>query len=205
MRKNESNFLRARKKPVAVKTAILCSVLLLFVVSTLQPADFGLKFLAGWTQAGVNSDRISRINRLGFGGGFEVWFFKLIGLEVDAIYTVKGYRFNSEAKDHDFAEISFPVLLKARLFLDGSSTLSLSILGGGVYSRFLTEMDQDFEQYDFGIIAGASLEKRWGKVGLLVEGRYNWGLRDQSDEYMPFRFSFKTRTFFLLAGVNLHF
>ena len=205
MRKKESDLLRARKKPAAVKTAILCSGLLLFVVSTLRPADFGVKFLAGWTHAGVNYDTVPHINRLGFGVGFEAWFFKLIGLEVDAFYAVKGYHVNGEAKDHDFAEINFPLLLKARLFLDGASTLSLSVFGGGAYSRFLTAMDQDFDQHDFGIIAGVSLEKRWGKVGLLLEGRYNWGLRYQSDEYMPDRFSFKTRTFFLLAGANLHF
>ncbi len=200
----ESDSLRARRKAAAVKAAILYSGLLFFVVSTLQAADFGAKFLAGWTVAGVNRD-IPNINRFGFGAGFEVWFFKPIGLEVDAIYAVKGYRVNSEARDHDFAEISFPVLLKVRLFLDGASTLSLSVLGGGVYSRFLTEMDPDFEQYDLGIIAGASLEKRLGKIGLLLEGRYNWGLCNQSDEYMPYRFSFKTRTIFLLAGVNLYF
>jgi hypothetical protein len=146
MRKNESELFRAGKRAAKVKAAIFCSGLLLSGVSTLRPADLGLKFLAGWTHAGVNYDRISSLNRLGFGVGFEAWFFSWIGLEVDAIYAVKGYHVRGEAEDHDFAESSSPMLLKARLFLDGSSTLSFSVFGGGAYSRFITKMDQDFDQ-----------------------------------------------------------
>lgn len=204
MRKNESGLRPARRKPAFTKAAVLCAGLLIFAVSTLGASEFGAKFLAGWARAGVNRDTVPNINRLGFGVGFEGWFFNLIGWEVDAFYTVKGYRSNWDDRDHDFAEISFPILLKTRLFLDGASTLSLSVFGGGSYSRFLTEMDENYDQHDFGIIAGASLEKRLGKIGLLLEGRYHWGLRDQSDEYLPSRFEFKTRTFFLLVGANLH-
>jgi len=174
----------------------------LSAVSEARPADLGLKLLAGWAHAGVESKMPPPIDRLGFGIGFEAWIFRGLGVEADLVYSRKGYHVTWETEDHDFAEISFPVLLKARFFLDGASTLSLSIFGGGAYSLFLTEMDPDFRQHDWGIIAGASLEKRLGGIGLLLEGRYHWGLLYQSDEYMPGRFSFKTRTFYLLAGVR---
>jgi len=194
---------------MAATKMLLCSGLFLLVASMLHPSDFGVRYLAGWANAGVNYDTVPNINRLGFGVGFEAWFLKMIGLEIDVFYTDKGYQgYESEGyKDHDFAEISFPLLLKTRLFFDRASTLSLSVFGGGAYSRILSEMDRDwsFKRYDLGIIAGASLEKRLGNISLVLEGRYNWGLRYLSDEYMPSRFSFKTRTLFLLAGMNVHF
>ena len=195
-----------------MKKGILLMGLFLLSISDLSPADFGVKFLAGWAYAGVNYENLPNINRLGFGIGFEAWFLKFIGLEVDVFYTDKGYQSYDDRysygwrwKDYDFAEISFPLFLKTRFFLDRALTLSLSAFGGGAYCRFLSNMDENFDQYDFGIIAGATLEKRLGNIGLVLEGRYNWGLRWQSDQYMPSRFSFKTRTFFLLAGANLHF
>jgi hypothetical protein len=206
MPKSGSILFGTGAKRAALKTAGLCSGLLFFAVAALRPADFSLKLLAGWTNSGLHYDydSLSRINRPGFGAGFEVWFFKWVGLEVDALYAVRGYRWSGEPEDRDFAALSFPVLLKGRFFFDRAATISFSLFGGGSYDRFLTKMDQDFDQHDFGIVAGASLEKRLGKVGLLLEGRYEWGLNYQSDEYFPDRFSFKTRTFFLLAGISLH-
>lgn len=205
MEKQRTGSLESGRKAGAVKAAVLCSGLLIFAAPALPSADLGVKFLAGWAHAGVNAERVPSINRIGFGAGFEAWLNRWIGLEVDALFTVKGYRVDWETWEHEFAEISFPLLLKGRVFLDSASTLSLSAFGGGAYSRFLTEMDPNFEQYDFGIIAGGSIEKRLGRIGIMLEGRYHWGLRYQSDEYLPGRFSFKTRTFYLLAGANLHY
>ena len=192
-------------KTAAAGTAISLFWLLMAAVPPVHSAELGVKFLAGWAHAGVNAQRVPSINRIAFGAGFEAWLIRWIGLEVDAFFTVKGYRVEWEDREHDFAEISFPVLLKARVFLDRAATLSLSAFGGGAYSRFLTEMDPNFERYDFGIIAGGSIEKRLGRIGFILEGRYHWGLRYQSDEYLPSRFSFKTRTLYLLTGANLHF
>lgn|GEM_PF-3413857 len=192
-----------RREQAAAKRVLLAAGLFLFVVSGLRSTDLGLKFLAGWTRAGVYSPPPEAIDRLGFGAGFDFWMFKNFGLEVDAFYCRKGYDLDWIDEVHGFSEISFPVLLKARVFLDKSSTVSLSAFGGGRYSRFLTDMDPNYGQHDWGIVAGGSVEKRLSRTVLSLEGRYDWGLLYQSDEYMPGRFEFKTRTFFLLAGVRL--
>jgi len=64
-------------------------------------------------------------------------------------------------------------------------------------------MDPNYRQHDVGIVVGSGIERSFEKVGFFIEIRSHWGLLEQSDEYLPRRFEFKTRTLFVMTGIRI--
>jgi hypothetical protein len=177
--------------------------LLIAFNSDLGSADFNLKCIGGWSYSNLNREGIDGINSITFGMGLELWTFEYLGLEIDILYVRKGYYSDPENSDKTFTEISIPLLIKSKIPFGADSQYAFNIFGGLEYSPILTEMDPNYGQHDFGIVVGGSLERWFKKISLFIESRYDWGLLNQSDEYLPWRFEFKTRTFFLMTGIKI--
>jgi len=151
-------------------------------------------------------------------GAFVAWDFKPnLGLQIDALYSQKGTKFNTqevfEGIPVDFAfeasldYLEFPILLRttfpstgnvrARIFGGPSFAFKVSdevtFTANGV--SFEDEELPEFKSNDFGFVIGGAVE--FGKI--FFDVRYNWGLidindtEDDSDEV-------KTRTFGFMVG-----
>jgi hypothetical protein len=193
-----------RRENVKIIRAILFAFLLfLFAVIDSGAAELNIKPMIGWSYSNLDREGIKGINRITAGIGLEVWIIKNFGLEIDAIYVKKGYYCSSCETDKVFTEISIPLLIKSRVLFGKGSHYKFSVFGGFEYSPILTEMDPYFGQHDLGVVVGSSLERSFEKVGFFVEMRYDWGLLEQSDEYLPGRFEFKTRTLYVMAGIKM--
>jgi hypothetical protein len=195
---------RFRREDVKINKAILFAFsLFLFSFIDLGAAELNLKSMIGWSHSNLDYEGIKGINRITSGIGFEIWIIKNLGFEIDAMYVKKGYYCSSCETDKVFTEISIPLLIKSRVLFGKGSHYKFSVFGGFEYSPILTEMDPYFGQHDLGIVVGSSLERSFEKVGFFVEMRYDWGLLEQSDEYLPRRFEFKTRTLYVMTGIKI--
>lgn len=195
---------RFRREDVKINKAILFAFFLfLFSFIDSGAAEWNLKPMIGWSHSNLDNERIKGVNRITSGIGLELWIIKNLGFEIDAIYVKKGYYCSKCEADKVISEISIPLLIRSRVFFGKGSHYIFSVFGGFEYSPILTEMDPYFGQHDLGIVVGGSLERSFEKVGFFVEMRYDWGLLEQSDEYLPGRFEFKTRTLFVMTGIKI--
>jgi hypothetical protein len=165
--------------------------------------ELHIKPMIGWSHSKLDYERIKGIDRITAGIGLEIWIIKNLGFEIDAIYVKKGYYRSYSKTEEDFTEISIPLLIKSRVLFGKGHQYIFSVFGGFEYSPILTEMDPNFGQHDLGIVVGSSLERSFEKLGYFIEMRYDWGLIEQSDEYLPGRFEFRTRTLYLMTGIKI--
>ena len=119
---------------------------------------------------------------------FELGIWALT-LRPEANFVEKGYRFNGVAEvKHRYLEI--PVLLKFNPFND--AVVSPFIVVGPSWSKHLNEKvtllgttttyNDHADRWDAAGVAGAGIEFNLSeKVGLSVQGRYNFGMRDLDD------------------------
>jgi hypothetical protein len=148
----------------------------------------------------------TRLPGVVLGGGIEFGDGGL-SAETDVLYIEKKSRYVSRNWDSTLAEISIPLLLKAKAG-HGSGPY---LLGGCEIAYILSQSQVGHgenehwhlptRKYDGGLVVGGGFEIERGGVALEVEGRYHLGLvattRFSGDDY-----DFKTRVFVLLAGVR---
>lgn len=146
-------------------------------------------------------------NRNGWAGGI---FFGgnrqgTLGVMAEVLYAKKGAEFGSSSVDLHYIEI--PVLARLNI---GSANRNSGIvfygIGGPVFDlRLKAQQDSldvknNYESTDLGVIAGAGLEIS----RLLVEARYNWGLRNIAKASGGSPTDLKSRSFAVLAGIRFN-
>jgi opacity protein-like surface antigen len=159
-------------------------------------------FAQGWSagiRGGLNltdvkfdseGDSPSLSNRLGFvGGGFVIVpLVSWLEVQPEALYTMKGARFDEEGIDSslwlDYVE--FPVLARVsrrtsgalRYYLAAGPSLAVRVRARTrtKFGSSTEEMDisDDVERTDFGVVFGGGVE--FGS--LVVDARYGLGLKD---------------------------
>jgi len=114
---------RFRKNVRIINKVLIFALSLLFIfLGGSDAADLNIKWMVGWNHSSLDNKDIDGINRITSGFGLEYWIIKNLGLEIDAIYVVKGYYCYLCDIDKVFTEISIPLLIKGRvLFWEGLS------------------------------------------------------------------------------------
>jgi hypothetical protein len=197
-----------REKMPINKISHGCILLLVFIFlfsSSLSAADLNFKGMAGWSHSTTYSYLVPR-DSLSFGAAAEFWISDNFGLETGALFVRKGHDALPDSytdSDGSVREISFPLLLKAGLFLDKKNTLFASLYGGVDFSVILDEMDPNFPQNDLGIMFGADAVKWFENIGIFLDMRFDLGTRFLSIEYLPGRTEFRTFTLFVMAGIKI--
>jgi len=111
---------------------------------------------------------------------------------------------------HKIDYLQIPVLAKVRLVTKGKllpslfagpyGALKLSAPWvyevGGVRE---TGNSEDFKSSDFGLVFGGALDYRVGKIALILDVRYNFGLAKVYDEEVG---SLKSRTLSVMVGIG---
>lgn len=121
------------------------------------------------------------------------------------LYAKKGAALGSSTVDLHHIEV--PVLARLNI---GSANRNAGLvfygIGGPVFDLRLMARQDDFdvksnyESTDLGVIAGAGLELS----RLLVEARYNWGLRNIAKASGGAQTDLKSRSFAVLAGIRFN-
>jgi len=145
------------------------------------------------------------------GVGVEFNVSKIIAFEIDALYFQKGSIISvveDEIQvlkwDYDLNALSFPMLIKIKL----RSGPSAYLLGGGELSLILTHkidgmnFTENYETFDYGLIAGGGIEIKMKNSIVCLEGRYHFGLRNILKEYWQLE-SIKTNAIVLLLGIKI--
>lgn len=183
---------------------------LLLVALTMPAASLAAQTTVG-LKAGVSFATLSNKepdwdSRTGFAGGIS---FEMragaIGLQPEILYVQKGVKNNgapsTTARKLDYLEV--PLLLK--LTVPVPALQPFVVAGPSVGFRMTCKVgeidcdDDAVKSTDWGAVLGAGL-RLGGDKGIIVEGRYTWGLKDIDN--IGAGVNSKTRTFLLLAGVS---
>jgi hypothetical protein len=154
----------------------------------------------------VSSDTITNFNnRTGLMGG--IWFggnrTGAVGIQAEVMYAKKNVP-DALGRDVDLHYLEVPIM--ARINVGSSDKLSGYILVGPAFDIKLKselnglDLGDQYQGVDFGIIGGAGIEI----TRFLVEGRYNWGLRNVLNGNLATTTEIKTRTFAILFGVRFN-
>ena len=187
---------------------IFAGVLFLALAAGARPAyadgiGFGAKF--GPLFPSISKEVTNFDNRTGWLGG--IWFggnrSGAVGIQVDVLYGKKNVPSPLVlGGDVDVHFLEIPVM--ARINLGTSSKAAGYILVGPSFDINLKselnslDVKSQYESLDLGIIGGAGVEIS----RFLVEGRYNWGLRNVVNGDLLNTSEIKTRTFVILFGVR---
>lgn len=155
----------------------------------------------------------------GFAGGVlvDVGLGKRLALNFEPMYVRKGGEINVALGD-SFAEgfavslrldyLELPVLLKVRFgeggvrpYLLAGPTAGYRLSAKATAEGETMDTKDTFEEWDFGISAGAGLAFPAGKATAFLEARYGLGLVNVGKETNEDE-SLKTRTLLVLAGVS---
>ncbi len=203
-------------KYILSRVSVLCS-LFAVLCSPLARAEDG-KFAIGPQGGLVFSDY--SVENAPFGrsydndNGFLAGIFAEVGiwtvtLRPEVNYVEKGYTIANTAKvTHKYVEI--PVLLKVNPF--GDFVVSPFLLVGPSWSKHLesdvkllgttTSFTNTSDDWDMAGVAGAGVEFNVSeRIGLNVQGRYNFGLRDTDTSGTEIR----SRGIYALGGVSFQF
>lgn len=155
------------------------------------------------------------------GGGFIRFGMGRFGIQPELLVVTRGTEFEDETFDAtakfkvDYVEV--PVLLVLPLsmgtgvapYVFGGPSFAfeiacnVSIEGGGVDEESDCDeegVESSRKSTDIGATVGAGLEFPLGPGNLLIEGRYNWGLSNLSEESGA---DVKSRTAAILAGYSI--
>jgi hypothetical protein len=183
---------------------------------------------AGW-QGETSSLNPFDNHKTGIIGGFGVEFaiHKKIALEIDGLYFEKGCvfervlpLFSSNKVKYELRGLSFPVLLRARLFshplpyflagMDFSLILSherTSFLGGEASMTYEEVGNEDLQlatrRFDIGPVIGIGFEVPLSKGLLSLEGRYQLGLTNILNWYQDDQHKARTRTLLILVAYKI--
>ena len=167
------------------------------------------------------NDLMKNLTSVG-GGGFLRFGMAGLAMQGELLATTKGFKFEDPDSD-DNAELKLTYLevpLLARFGL-GTGTISPYVMVGPTFSYELScsgsltffgetasgACDDDGEEsfrkkFDVGATGVAGLEFAMGPGAILVEGRYNHGLRNLADDDSDPDFKMRHRSFALMAGYS---
>ena len=158
---------------------------------------------------------------LAVGGFVYAYISPKSGFQMDLLYVQKGASWSQHrqtAGGFDDADLTMalsylelPLTWRTASYLFGSEVAAVLVFGGFVsykldstltidYSSYEDEEQElsDIASFDFGLILGVALE--YG--ALLVEARYDWGLRTiDSRDYMD-EFQMQTRALMIMGGLR---
>lgn len=130
-----------------------------------------------------------------------------IGVMGEILYAKKGSKDASGTLTIDSYYLEIPVLLRVNLGSANRNTGAIVYgIGGPVFDILLKsqqnglDVKANYESLDLGILAGAGVEVS----RFLVEGRYNWGVRNVLKATGSSASDIKTRSFALLLGVRFN-
>jgi hypothetical protein len=128
-----------------------------------------------------------------------------VGIQAEIMYAKKNVPSPLvTAGDVDLQYLEIPVM--ARLNLGSSNKAAGYILVGPAFDINLKadlnglDVKSQYQGLDLGLIAGAGVEI----TRFLIEGRYNWGLRNVVNGDLTNTSEIKTRTFAILFGVRFN-
>lgn len=207
-------------------TAFLALVFLAAVPSILNAQDTIIGVKGGLSSANISTDdtEIGDTNsRTGFIAGpfLQIGLSDVFAIQFEGLFAQRGFEADFEgtqgALELDYIEI--PLFLKAMAggsngtvrpgvyaggYLAFESSCAITGEGGGVSVELDCDEGDDFqrETTDFGLLFGGEVQIDVGEsLVLLIDGRYNLGLRDLGaggeDE------SVKGRAFSIMAGAGI--
>jgi len=183
------------------KTIIILSIFLLVSGAYAQTG----KFLGGLNFSNYHSTTETTSQKFGYWGGIGFEFGSgLFTGELDILYFQKGATINVKGKDVDLtlSELVIPAMIRIK-FLPKTSPY---IFGGGEAGYVLSYKSSDavvlagqdvVKSWDYGLVFGAGIELWVGSAGIVVEGRYHYGMAPMGEGA---GFDFKTNSIALLLG-----
>ncbi len=133
-------------------------------------------------------------------------FADMLSVRIEGNYSEKGYKVGDFNINHNYLEI--PVLLKfmpmagpVGIFIEGGAAASLHLSTSAEVQGISTSYT-DNTNWDFSLIGGAGLSFKVNPVIIQLEGRYNYGLSNLTNDAGV---DVKSRTVQLIAGVTFLF
>ncbi len=164
-----------------------------------------VKVLGGLNFSNYHSTNETTSQKFGYWGGvgFELGSVFLTG-EIDILYFQKGATIDVKGKNVDLtlSELLLPAMIRIK-FLPKTSPY---IFGGGEVGYVLSYKSSDaaalagqdvVKSWDYGLVFGAGIELWVGSAGIVVEGRYHYGMAPMGEGA---GFDFKTNSISLLLG-----
>lgn len=127
-----------------------------------------------------------------------------LGVMGELLYATKVSATGTQETKLHYLEI--PILLRLNFGSPSRSGVSVYGLAGPVFDINLSaslnglDVKSKYQSLDLGVIVGAGIEV----TRILIEGRYNWGLRNIQNGNLGTFGDIKTKTFALLVGVRLN-
>jgi len=172
-----------------------------------QGFGFGVKgglLFSKFSQANVDYKNNNGYEVGVFFGGNRPGAFGVMG---EVLYAKKGAKGSQGVQTLDNYYLEIPVLLRLNLGSSNKNTGAIVYaIGGPVFDVLLksqldgVDVKSNYESLDLGIIGGAGIEVS----RFLVEGRYNWGLRNVLKASGGTTTEVKNRSFALLAGIRFN-
>ena len=168
---------------------------------------FGIK--GGWIYSSFSQAGESLDSR----GGWEAGIFfggnrgGVVGLMGELLYARKSFEEGVVLKTTNLDYFEIPVLLRLNI---GSSNRNKGVifygLAGPVFDINLkaeqdgVDVSDDYEKFDIGVLAGGGLEIS----RIILEARYNWGLKNLLKNSGTFSGDLKNQTFALIGGIRFN-
>jgi hypothetical protein len=190
---------------------LLTGLVLVTLLAASRPAyadGVGVGAKIGPLFPSVSSDNITNFkNRTGWMGG--IWFggnrAGTVGVEGEIMYAKKNVP-DSLGRDTDLHYLEIPILLRVNVGSSNRERVAGYVIAGPAFDVKLkaelngVDIGSQYEGLDIGVIGGVGVEI----TRFLIEGRYNWGLRNVVNGNLATTTEIKTRTFALLFGVRFN-
>ncbi|HLP10892.1 MAG TPA: porin family protein [Flavobacteriales bacterium] len=198
--------------------SILLSLVIITSLNTKAQVAFGYK--GGYTRSSLNGSHAFENNTLKSYtlGGFMQFGGNIFAVQPEILFTQKGGhnyemldRINEEYK-LNYLEI--PVLLKASFPFTNEVFFPHVFVGpyyaaviASSYNGSITVPDdtRNLNQSDWGVLGGAGLDFRLGRVFLSLDGRYHLGLRSLDSGGNYDTREIRNGTFMITGGVGVRF
>jgi hypothetical protein len=185
---------------------------LLAVPVTLSAQGFGLK--AGASFGNISNKGVLPGNldhRPGFAAGVYLGSGGLIGIGAEGLYAQRGLKGSSTATEEtrlDYLDI--PVYVKVALPVPGIRPFAYAGPQVSYEVRCRTAAGDpcgaygstDRKKWDYAGVIGAGVRFGGSNLGIGVEGRYVYGLRDLKISTITSSESYQTRSFLILASIG---
>jgi len=168
---------------------------------------FGIK--GGWIYSSFSQAGESLDSR----GGWEAGIFfggnrgGVVGLMGELLYARKSFEEGVVLKTTNLDYFEIPVLLRLNI---GSSNKNKGVifygLAGPVFDINLkaeqdgVDVSDDYEKFDIGVLLGGGLEIS----RIILEARYNWGLKNLLKNSGALSGDLKNQTFALIGGIRFN-
>lgn len=167
--------------------SVICLLLILSIsVSSLQAQigfRKGLKVGSNWANiTNLDIDDTESLKSFTAGLSLEINLLNLLAIQADFLYSPKGV--TAMGEDTHLNYFSVPVVLKKKFFPLGIHPYTLIGLEYGfLISAKAADIDikDELNSSDMSIIVGGGVEFSLFGNGVYVEGRYNYGLKEITD------------------------